>query len=768
MTSQGRADINTYLPVELFRKIFLYSIEVNQMKSSQLASVCRHWRSVITSIASLWSTLRVGTWTETERVTTWLQRAYPKKVIIDPQRDSQSPSEAPMFAALQNTLTSAGQWHELTIISFPAENLASQLGVQVASPMNVLKVLHVAAGCVDSPSFSHLLNLVPTEAPLTELRLYPSFAATPFLQPHWFSVLQNLTALIVNGKDIDEPFELLPTFTRLQIFEADRLRFPSYEPSTNLPLLSTLQELLLRACSVQWMAGRKFPSLKKCAILLPRHWEAVQQHEVELPSCMNVTYYGYPITTVQYFHVPQMKAMELGSPDCVEQRVYRHLRHVCKVDGRISKLTTLHLTFQCSEQVLFKILKYLVPLQELVLSIAYPSLLWQNFLESLVAKSSTKDWPQHRSSWRDHEQWKLWCATQTWHANALPHLRYLGIQCPRGFSQSECLDNFPLLRLVGWTRAQLNPPLEHLKVWEGRGTTDDIVVDYTSAGYLDKHPGISSDTDDLTIVRGMVTQCLVIINNGSIRLHPTALIRRLQELDIISYGSHEISILPCLEQIKRLEIWNRTIPAYPLNVGLPLTHTLLSLKLYSSASFWMLGRTFKALREFEVEGRPSEHENQSKHEGLQVHLPACTALKLRHFSVSRLRFLSCSNVQTLRFEQNFAWSTIGEDETPLNALINFLCNRPCLRRLEIIITEDLGWPDSLIQFVFCDAWEQGVWRDIRNVEVQVRFSGYSRDYGNQFFRRAVAHQQHFEKWWKEFTVTKEDSLLTRVLVRASM
>jgi hypothetical protein len=45
--------INTYLPMELLREIFLYSIESYQMGSRQLASVCRHWRSPITSIANL-------------------------------------------------------------------------------------------------------------------------------------------------------------------------------------------------------------------------------------------------------------------------------------------------------------------------------------------------------------------------------------------------------------------------------------------------------------------------------------------------------------------------------------------------------------------------------------------------------------------------------------------------------------------------------------------------------------------------------------------
>ena len=269
--------INAYLPMELLREIFLYSIESNQTKSGQLASVCRYWRSVITTMPGIWSTLRVGTWTDRERVTTWLKRAYPKKVIIDAQSNIQGPSNTSPFVALSGALACTDQWHELTISSFPLETLDSQPRFQATRPMSVLTVLNVAAGCVPSPSFSYLLSLIPIEAPLSELRLYPSFASTHFLQSNWFPVLKNLTVLIVNGRGIHEPFSLLPAFTQLQIFEADHLPLPWYEPNVSLPLLCTLQKLQIRASSVQWMAGRELPCLEECTILLPHSWVAVQE-----------------------------------------------------------------------------------------------------------------------------------------------------------------------------------------------------------------------------------------------------------------------------------------------------------------------------------------------------------------------------------------------------------------------------------------------------------------------------------------------------------
>ena len=65
-----------------------------------------------------------------------------------------------------------------------------------------------------TPAFTHLLHLVPTEAPLSELRHYPSFASTHFLQPQLLPVMRNLTVLSINGQEIHKPS---PTYILNQV-----------------------------------------------------------------------------------------------------------------------------------------------------------------------------------------------------------------------------------------------------------------------------------------------------------------------------------------------------------------------------------------------------------------------------------------------------------------------------------------------------------------------------------------------------------------------
>ena len=121
----------------------------------------------------------------------------------------------------------------------------------------------------------------------------------------------------------------------------------------------------------------------------------------------------------------------------------------------------------------------------------------------------------------------------------------------------------------------------------------------------------------------------------------------------------------------------------------------------------MFGRTFKALREFQVQGPPDTPENQPRHEGARVDLSACTTLYFQDLSVNSLRFLSCPNIQIIQWTESPACPAIGQ--AAIESLHDFLWNCPCLKTLEIVISGNLGL-DSLFQLVLCDTQEQRVWR----------------------------------------------------------
>ena len=146
-----------------------------------------------------------------------------------------------------------------------------------------------------------------------------------------------------------------------------------------------------------------------------------------------------------------------------------------------------------------------------------------------------------------------------------------------------------------------------------------------------------------------------------------------------------------------------------------------------------------------------------------MNLPACTTLTWDSPGIL-VPFISCPKIQHLtwlRMDDN-----ITPDEAVLKSLCGFLFNCPCLQVLRICIHHSSG-SDSLIHIVFCDAREQGVWQDIRGVEVEVRF--HSSDAKNQSFSQMVGQQHYYGKQWKKFEVTTKQVLWPQfVLLRASM
>ena len=96
--------------------------------------------------------------------------------------------------------------------------------------------------------------------------------------------------------------------------------------------------------------------------------------------------------------------------------------------------------------------------------------------------------------------------------------------------------------------------------------------------------------------------------------------------------------------------------------------------------------------------------------------------------------------------QKFSWRNLEQDDlVDFRLLFDFLLNCPCLQYLDCLLRYE---SDSVIQFVFCDAQEQGIWKDIRTVKVE--FWGMKVDEIENVTQK-YEHAQHVERWWKEFT-----------------
>ena len=735
-----RRSINQCLSIEMLTNIFLYAVEAYQMTPYQLVAVCRRWRNVINGMSHLWSTLRLGTYTEIENIDIWLDRSRqgPLTVNIDPQRDIESRPDDRSYAGLQHSLSSVDRWQSLVIASSPTpEAFGETVDFQAAKPFEHLVSLDLGQRCENSATLSHLLDHVSkTAIILSNMSVRSPCAIALFLRPHMSLVLSMITTLIIDGEGISEPVSILPLLGNLQVFDATNLPLPNYDTSTNLPFLSTLKQLKLRGVPIQWMAGREFQCLDDCTIIHALGQELIQLR-IDLACCRTLTYHGYPISTLMHFHTPQVKKLVLDTHDTKRKRVQQHLDFL-RLDGRLSQLHTLHLTLSCSERALTNALEHMEHLQDLVLTIAYPSSSLESMLMLLAAEPSSKDWPEWSYyDYDNHSTWLYWSSSQTWYTNMLPSLRSLCIQSSKGFSQSQCLENCPILRYLAWTRAQMTPPLKHLKVWEGRGTSDDIVVDYISTSYLDKHLGTSAQHYDQTMIRAVFTHQLFEDGFSPLfdKFHSTLLFRQLQVLNLDCNGHDKFDILPYLEQIKELTVWYSTIPAYSLDVDLPLVHTLQYLKLLYSSCPWMSGRVFKALKRITIDDYPSGGRNDP-----QLDIPACT--ELEWINQAATPSFSCVNLQKFSCRNNEIFVMVD-----LRSLFDFLLNCPCLQYFDCLIPYK---SDSVIQFVFCDAWKEGVWKDIRTVEVGLW--GMNDD-AVQNLTQKYEHEQQVMEWWKEFTVS---------------
>jgi hypothetical protein len=587
-----------FLPNEILCEIFSFTVQKNRQDMYNLLDVCRLWRNLVHDNAHLWTTLRIGRWTEQEQVKAWLGRSRGfLKVEIDTEKGPHSRtsvSRAP-YTGLQEVIRSASSWHKVVILSFPSGNdsYASQFTPNSGADLPNLKSVEVSGHCQQSEGLELLLDWIGTggRLELHELKLQSPFASRIFLAKDLSSIHHRLTTFIVNGQQLGEPVDILPHFNTLELLHARHLPLPDYETTTHLPLVQTLRHLHLEATSIQWIGGREFGRLERCVITLPQRHQSFEP--VGLPVCKDLAFDGHPLQTLGLIRVSSVEKMLIRSNDTDEGRFNALLAQIQAGGGRLSTLRSLHLHIQCGQRAMINAFHCVNSLEELTLSLQHPSDFGWAFFHALRAKCS-----RLVSSIAIQDCWRI---------DLLPSLTSLRLRYMRGHRSEADYETIPLVRAVAWSRKQTARPLRELKVWAGNRNA----VDYTSTDYFREYLGMKQCCDNLdelvctsTLTKELTIYwdswcCLTMLLDSN--LEPLAIFSRLKILDIRPDWrlSAEMvlsaSDLKQLRQIKILRVTDVVLTPVPPNTTLPLFSTLREIYLKNAPTKWMSGHVFTNL-----------------------------------------------------------------------------------------------------------------------------------------------------------------------------
>lgn len=439
----------TRLPPELLRYVFLIIIdEAPQM----LLSVCRDWYNIVTG---LWASLNLGTKTTRDSVTKKMER-NPRRLDIIVNTEVDRGDLGPSMGAYESIFAAievASRWKSITIETFPIQaDLPDDLvnrGFQGCSnaAMSRLCTFKIKHSCEMSPLLDRILRILGTTASteLTTIEINSASAISFLLAPTYSPIFHSIKILHLETPGMSEPVDLLPHLKQLETFIASQLRLSTYPLHVDLPFVSTLRHLKLKAVSIQWMDGRSFHALKSCTLIRPFHHHSILTLGTLLPECEELSFEGHPLETLQGFMVNKLRHLNLKS-----QGWYGGVQLACISNqfSRILTLRSLHIGIAASTHAWVKALASMPTLEELILTSLRPSSLRVRFFEVFIAKPpSTKDWDVSP-------------AAGEWHVMLCPSLKVFGLQYGRWLRSTEEFKSVPTFMAIIWSRQWSACPLQ--------------------------------------------------------------------------------------------------------------------------------------------------------------------------------------------------------------------------------------------------------------------------------------------------------------------
>jgi len=685
-----------HLPAEILTDIFTIDFERDQ-SPIRLMLVCRDWYLVVEAMASMWKSIKLGTWTAPNRVERFLQKVWWLNVVIHTEEDvERSEGDSEAHTALALVAAKASRWRRLTIDSLPPGNLVPSL--VDFPPITGLKYLRVASQAKSSHLLDPILENIGTAAvgSLTVMEITSQQTIRHLLQPAYAQLFYFLTTLKVDIRTIPDSVDLLPHLLRIEVLDLTNISLPLYADDVDLPLIHSLRHLRLKAVPIQWMGGRNFPQLQSCLINSPPSYPPLLS-DVYFPICEELEFGYRTMEVAGQFRAPAIHSMTMKSHEWTPARGSKQVILLCKAGLGIHwQPRVLHLSVLCNEGVLLSVLELLPALNELQLDITRPCMLGRRFFMALLSKPLGDPKGGIDRNWGDDPPEHV----KNWESRICPSLRRLELKYERWLRSTDQLDILPPLMAIGWSRGKSTTPLESFCLCFKGSDAQWKVLTLHSLYHL-------PDITTFDILQLQPFQKFHSFFNSCVIATATSVVHHAVDEDIEEdrlpdhfqhtlplfepyfrhlrvlrlYNPHgeypTFDILPNFFRLEELELYSVDIPSYSINADLPLFQTLLRLSLSLTPLLWMDGRIFTRLKRLHLD-------TVLFGGAFSVSLPVCTHIKYAGgdhcplqsiFRVSTLIELDRSNEPCC----DLCWKSSGEKGLlPTRTLLlrDYICSEP--------------------------------------------------------------------------------------------
>ena len=589
------------IPVEILSEIFLLIAKDSTWVRKNLMLVCRRWHAIMLSTPGISSDLLIWRSTTIEVVWAAIQRRrWLLNVIVNPN-NKRIPGDwnADEFHACFTTaIEAASRWRSLEFRSFPPPG--EYRGLHIIPPLEKLESFISPQGCDLGDFLEPLMTAVTTTTThLTQIRLGNVDAVHYLMQPaclHVFSSLRNLDIWL--SQRMETPVNILPYLQGLESFTARHLHLPIYPPDTSLPLVQTLLALRLKSVSVQWMAGRIFPTLLVCIVEFPHYASTLTLQPVTMPSCQVLEYKSNDLSPLRSFRHPPLDDLQVI---CGQWNISRGNQQLVVLypilAASAQQLTSLVLEVRCSENLLLHVLSLVPVLVVLFLRLASPNALSEAFFRAFVVTNVDEGSPY---------------ASQA----ITPKLKRLDMHYRRWLRAPERKALIPVFGDIVSSRF----PESELCFLISFDELEGYWCVERPVDSIHRHSPFSEITGGAVGVLGPHGMVFITAIGKSMFLDVP-----FEEAECLMV-LHQLSIacLPNLHCLVELRVADsqKILPTAPPH-NLPLFHTLRVLEVYNIHQSFFTGQTFHRLEKCKI---LSSQEGHSLVFGLPTEMPVCTRL----------------------------------------------------------------------------------------------------------------------------------------------